>query len=327
MLTHEALVREAAIAGLRAEPLEKAAWLLQILDSVRSHPFLKERVALKGGTALNLFVFDVPRLSVDVDLNYVGASGREAMLQERPDVEQALQAVFARLGLRVRRVPTEHAGGKWRLSYDAASGQSGSLEFGLNYLMRTPLWPGKVRDSHAVGPFRASNVPVLDVHELAAGKLAALFGRNTSRDLFDVRLLLRDSRLDLQRLRLGSVVYGGCNRRDWRQISIDDISADPVDVERRLLPMLRGDIVPQRSQIAAWSQKLEEECRDLLSGILPLSDDEMGFLDSLNDQGEIVPDRLTNDEDLKMIVSGHPGLQWKALNVRERVRTGHDRAS
>ena len=43
---------------------------------MRTHPFLGTRMALKGGTALNLFVLDFPRLSVDIDLNYVGSSDR-----------------------------------------------------------------------------------------------------------------------------------------------------------------------------------------------------------------------------------------------------------
>jgi predicted nucleotidyltransferase component of viral defense system len=328
MLSHGALLREAAATGFQAEPLEKAARLLQILESIRSHPFLKNRLALKGGTALNLFLFDVPRLSVDVDLNYTGASDRETMLLERPQVEQALQAVFGRLGLRVRRVPTEHAGGKWRLSYETLSGRPGSLEVDLNFLMRTPLWPCQVRDSRAVGPFRATAIPVLDIHELAGGKLAALFGRNASRDLFDVRNLLRDPGLDHQCLRLAFVVYGGCSRRDWRTISLDDARADPVDVERQLIPMLRNQVGPDhligpgRSGIAAWSQELEAECRELLAGVLPLSDEEVAFLSLLNDQGEIAPDRLAQDAEMKAIIRGHPGLHWKALNVRERMKRG-----
>ena len=125
MLTPAELQREAAATGFRAEALEKVIRLLEVLDGVRSHPFLKSRMVLKGGTALNLFVLDVPRLSVDIDLNYIGAADRETMLAERPKVEQALQAVFGRLGLQVKRVPSDHAGGKWRLSYTSVDGRSG----------------------------------------------------------------------------------------------------------------------------------------------------------------------------------------------------------
>jgi len=54
----------------------------------------------------------VPRLSVDVDLNYVGAADRESMLAERPKLELALQAVCGREGLTVKSLPAERAGGK-----------------------------------------------------------------------------------------------------------------------------------------------------------------------------------------------------------------------
>ena len=112
MLDLSALQREAAATGFRTESLEKVIRLLDVLEGIRSHPFLKSRLALKGGTALNLFVLDVPRLSVDIDLNYIGTAEREPMLAERPQVELALQAVCGRLGLQTRRVPGEHAGGK-----------------------------------------------------------------------------------------------------------------------------------------------------------------------------------------------------------------------
>jgi hypothetical protein len=171
MLTEAELLREAADSGFRAEILEKVFRLTELLETLRSHPFLKTRIALKGGTALNLFVFDLPRLSVDVDLNYVGSADVEGMNRERPSVEQAIQAVCGRLGIAVRRTPSGHAGGKWRLTYGGVRG-TGTLELDVNFLLRTPLWPVASADSHTVGSFSASAVPVLDPHELAAGKLA-----------------------------------------------------------------------------------------------------------------------------------------------------------
>jgi predicted nucleotidyltransferase component of viral defense system len=92
-ISREALLVEAEATGFRAEILEKVIHLIHLLEGFRSHPFLKDRLALKGGTALNLFVFDLPRLSVDIDLNYVGSHEREVMLAERPKLEEAIRMV------------------------------------------------------------------------------------------------------------------------------------------------------------------------------------------------------------------------------------------
>jgi len=324
MLTEAELKREAAVTGFRVEVLEKVIRLVELLETLRSHPFLKPRVALKGGTALNLFVFDVPRLSVDIDLNYIGAADRKTMLADRPKVDQAIQAVCGRLGIQVKRVPLDHAGGKWRLSYTTVSGRPGTLELDVNFMLRTPLWPHAVSGSRPVGSFAATDVPVLDEHELAAGKLAALFGRNASRDLFDVRELLRRGRLDRARLRLGFVVYGGINRRDWRDVSLDDVQADPDEVDRLLIPMLRGDVAPARDQIVEWTAQLVSDCKDLLSILLPLEAKEREFLDRLNDHGEIAPELLTDDARLQGVIRAHPGLLWKALNVKKHFGPSRD---
>lgn len=63
MLSEADLQREAAATGFRVEALEKVVRLLELLEGFRSHPFLKPRLVLKGGTAINLFVFDVPRVT------------------------------------------------------------------------------------------------------------------------------------------------------------------------------------------------------------------------------------------------------------------------
>ncbi len=317
MLNENDLNREAAAAGFRPEALEKVIRLIELLEGLRSHPFLKSRIALKGGTAFNLFVFDVPRLSVDIDLNYIGALDRKTMLDERPKVDQAIQAVCGRQRLQTKRVPADHAGGKWRLSYTTITGRPGAIEVDVNFMLRTPLWPPSIIDSKRIGSFGATQIPVLDIHELAAGKLAALFARAASRDVFDVHELLGATSVDRTKLRLGFVVYGGINRRDWRTVSLDDVKADPVDVERQLLPLLRANLAPSREHVVEWSKQLESECRDRLSVVLPLTPEEVEFLSRLNDRGEVAPGLLTADVTLQSTISAHPGLQWKAQNVRK----------
>ncbi len=116
-ISKERLIADAEGAGFRAEVLEKVILLLNLLDEFRSHHFLRKRLVLKGGSALNLFVFELPRLSVDIDLNYIGAPDRATMLEERPKIEKAIGAVCVKCGFTVRRIPQEHAGGKWLLNY------------------------------------------------------------------------------------------------------------------------------------------------------------------------------------------------------------------
>jgi len=315
-LTPESLAREAAATDFGAEPLEKVFRLLALLETLHSHPFLKTRIALKGGTALNLFHFDVPRLSVDIDLNYIGAADRETMLAERPKIEEAVQAVCSREGLALRRMPPDHAGGKWRLAYAGSQGTPGSLELDVNFMLRTPLWPCAMAEPRPVGSFQAAPVRLLDLHELAAGKLAALLARSASRDVFDARALLVAPGLDPARLRLGFVVYGGINRKDWRTVSAADVQADPDEVRVSLIPMLRADLAPARREVPAWTGKLVAECRERLAVLLPLNEAELEFLRRLNEGGEIAPELIAADPAMQATVREHPGLGWKALNVR-----------
>jgi predicted nucleotidyltransferase component of viral defense system len=321
MMSLAELMRVAEMTGFQLEALERVACLFEILESLRSHPFLQHRIALKGGTALNAFVLPLPRLSVDIDLNYIGSGNREVMLAERPKVEQAVAAVCSRLGIQIKRMPAEHAGGKWQLSCRSGSGRPISLALDMNFLMRMPLWPYVLMDSQPIGSLRAERVPVLDLHELAAGKLTALFSRNTGRDLFDACNLLQHEGLDQNRLRLGFVVYGGTSRRDWRTISLKDVKADLNDVSNQLIPMLQSDRAPAKRQVGIWTKKLIQDCRKLTAKLLPLQSNEMEFLDRLNGAGEIAPELLSDDAAMQTIISAHPALQWKAQNVREYMKS------
>jgi hypothetical protein len=264
-------------------------------------------------------VFDLPRLSVDIDLNYIGAADRETMLAERPRVEKALFQVAERLGLTVRRAPSEHAGGKWRLSYISVLGRGATIEVDVNYILRVPIWEPSRGESRAFIGHRVEGVKLLDPHELAAGKLAALLARGASRDLFDARELLALDRFDLDKLRLAFVVYGGINRVDWRGVSPDHVTTTVSDVRRQLLPMLRQDIRPVENQVEAWTAALIEETRARLSKVLPLAENERRVLDRLNGDGEIEADLLTSDAALHHRIEANPGLRWKAWNVKNHA--------
>jgi predicted nucleotidyltransferase component of viral defense system len=317
ILSREALASASKATGFHEEYLEKSIRLLYLLDKIKNDSFMRGKFALKGGTALNLFLLNLPRLSVDVDLNYIGSPEREQMLQERPKIEQALQAICISEGFMVRRIPEEHAGGKWILGYNSSLGSGSHLELDINFMLRLPLWEVESIDSQPLSGYMVKAVPVLDKHELVAGKHVALLTRQTARDLLDASQLFASVLLDSEKLRLAFVVYGGMSRKDWRNVSLDDISYNLNEVANNLLPTLRGQDVAGIKDTKAWADDLVAGCRQALSVVLPMRENENEFIEMLNDKGEIHPELLTADESMMDRIVGQPGLLWKAQNVRE----------
>ena len=311
-LSRERLLREAGTTGFRPESLEKVIRLIGLLNGIFRHADLRERLVLKGGTALNLFIFDVPRLSVDIDLNYIGAAERKAMAEQRPVLEAKLQAVFEADDFSVRRTPAEHAGGKWQLRYQGAQGQGGNLEVDLNFLHRIPLDPVQVMDSKPLGSFQAKGIPVLGVHDLAAGKLVALLDRCAARDVFDAAGLFAHASLDVEHLRLPFVVTGAMSRdMDLRTATPERAMDALVDFDRMVRPLLR------QGAHDADPETIRAKAKEGLAQLLPLRPHEIAFVEALWERGEIHPDLLTPDPGAQARIAAMPLLLWKAQNVRQ----------
>ena len=295
--------------------IEKVLRLLGILELFFSNPVLKDKYVLKGGTALNLFYFQLPRLSVDIDLNYLGLD-REIMLADRREHESVLSELLTANGYNLKRVPEEHAGGKWRLGYRSYSGITQNIELDLNYMHRIALMPVEKRSSFPLGTFKVDNIPVLDIHELAAGKLCALIARCKPRDLFDAYRLLNCTELDLQILRRCFVVYAAFNKVDFSEVSgLEELKFDTQQFRQELMETLSHGSVNDTPQV--YLEKLLTGCRDKLNTVLPFSDVESEFLTAVNKRGEIKVELLDNSVPWCDAISKHPMLQWKVFNVRK----------
>ncbi|MDI6804213.1 MAG: nucleotidyl transferase AbiEii/AbiGii toxin family protein [Bacteroidota bacterium] len=123
MFSKEYLTKLSDKSGFRHDSLQKQMMLLDLLREINRHPLLSKQFVLKGGTAINLFWFQLPRLSVDIDLNYIGNPDRETMLKDRPKLEQEMKRLIQSRGISVENAPAdEHAGAKWRLRAPSAFG-------------------------------------------------------------------------------------------------------------------------------------------------------------------------------------------------------------
>ncbi|MCP4901000.1 MAG: nucleotidyl transferase AbiEii/AbiGii toxin family protein [bacterium] len=318
MITSRGINELAVETGFRPDVVEKVLRLHGILGRLAAHPTTQGGWVLKGGTAINLLHLDVPRLSVDIDLNFVGTRDVEEMRLARPDFERALSACCERENCSVRRAPSEHAGGKFRLRFPSLVGGSQSLEIDVSYVSRVPLL-GIEQRSVRFPPNSKLGVPTLKLEELAAGKFTALLQRTVARDAYDAAGLLElaPDLLSRQEFRIAFVCYMAASRFDVRSLVPDRGTLDERAVRLELEPMLRrvdGEHEKTSESLLAW---MEEKLGSSEAALVVWSDGERDFLDGLLSEGIIRSEGLTDDPELQERIRAQPMLQWKAKNVRE----------
>lgn len=151
--------------------------------------------ALKGGTAINLFVRDMPRLSVDIDLAFVPIGDRALALEE---IGAALGRISEALagrpyGYRVS-VGKRQDGSAYGL---LVSDRAAEIKIEVSPVLRGSVYPESMRRivDRAEADFGFAEVPVVSFADLYAGKIVAALDRQHPRDLFDVKLLLAEEGL------------------------------------------------------------------------------------------------------------------------------------
>jgi hypothetical protein len=169
---------------------DRVRLLVEILPVLAREP----RFALKGGTAINLFERDLPRLSVDIDLAWLPVND---FAQDTKLIAAALSELADALRSRPLQLQVQASASEGATTTRlVASRCRARVQIETTPVMRGVVHP--VREM-VVRPrveevFGFAQVQVLDFADLYAGKLAAALSRQHPRDIFDVGLLLRDER-------------------------------------------------------------------------------------------------------------------------------------
>ncbi len=169
----------------------------QVQLLVRTLPFIakQEAFALKGGTAINLFYRDMPRLSVDIDLTYLPLQDRPTTLK---GINETLEAIRADIegslkGVKVSRIAGGDNGDTRILVRDRGAEikiETSPVARGTVHAPRTMAVSDVVQEQ-----FGFAEMPVLAFEDLFGGKLHAAVDRQHPRDLFDVKLLYENEGL------------------------------------------------------------------------------------------------------------------------------------
>ncbi|MBA1334260.1 MAG: hypothetical protein HPY66_1969 [Firmicutes bacterium] len=120
--------------GFVRDTLEKVYRLADILEYLNTNPLLKESLALKGGTAINLTIFNLPRLSVDIDPDYLKADSKEEMLKNREIINSTVTRYMLSQGYtQSPKTKTHHSLNSWVYEYINTGGNKDIIKLEINY--------------------------------------------------------------------------------------------------------------------------------------------------------------------------------------------------
>jgi hypothetical protein len=163
--------------------------------------------ALKGGTAINLFVRDLPRLSVDIDLAYLPVAGRQESLAAIDAAMKRLGAAIADglPGVRVHEVVNRAEKIVTKLTVQSAAAQ---IKIEVTPVLRGTVFAPEQRSVSATteGEIGYASTQVVSFADLYGGKIVAALDRQHPRDLFDAAQLLAHEGIS-DELRAAFIVY------------------------------------------------------------------------------------------------------------------------
>ncbi|RWQ45680.1 MAG: nucleotidyl transferase AbiEii/AbiGii toxin family protein [Mesorhizobium sp.] len=216
----------------------QVALLVQTIPAVAE----EKDFALKGGTAINLFVRDMPRLSVDIDLTFLPVLPRDESLAV---IEAALLRIKKRIEESVADVRVfesrQNDGSLTRLTVQDKNRTQIKIE--VTPVLRGCVFAPETRSvSEAVeDEFGFAEIQVVSFADLYAGKIMAALDRQHPRDLFDIRDLLANEGISNE-LRQAFIVYLISHGRPIAEVLASGQKDIAVEYEKNFAGMTEEDL-------------------------------------------------------------------------------------
>jgi predicted nucleotidyltransferase component of viral defense system len=289
------------------DTLEKALRLADVLAYLNANPITKDKLALKGGTAINLTVFSLPRLSVDIDLDFCVNVGRDEMREQRAvisaDIKTYMQSQGYALGPQSKEY---HCLDSFVFTYKNLGGVIDNIMLEINYSLRCHIFEPKKR-TVLTDVIDKISINTLEPMEIFAAKINALLSRAAARDLYDTYNMVKYGLFDNERelLRKCVVMYTAISQ----EVIPNEYNIDRVDaitmrkIKTDLLPVVKkGEFVRL--------DDMKKEVKGFLAELLQLSDDEKEFLKLFNKK-RFAPRLVFDDENIIERLNKHPMILWK----------------
>ncbi len=285
---------------------EQTFLMLRTLSSVAS----EKCFALKGGTAINLFLRDMPRLSVDVDLTYLPLEARGTSLE---NIGQALQRISQAIQISLPEVRVQkslHPELK-TVTKLVVKEKNVSIKIEVNLVIRGSVYSC---DERSLSPkaeklFNLSaTITTSSLADLYGGKICAALDRQHPRDLFDIKLLMGNEGFTPE-IRKAFLVYLISHDRPMNEL----LSPVKKDIRAIYESEFEG-----MSEVSLSLQDLLEAREWIITHSKDkLTDHEKQFLLSMKEGN---PDwNLLGIPGAEQL----PAPQWKLLNIRKMEKKTH----
>lgn len=280
--------------------------LLQILPIIAEH----KQFALKGGTAINLFIRDMPRLSVDIDLTFLPILDREKTLTAINDdlikIEERIRNSIATC--KVHRIQNSVSK---KVEGLVASTPKAQVKIEPNTVFRGTVFPCQRVSlcEIAKNEFSAdTTIQMVSLADVFGGKICAMLDRQHPRDIFDVKLLLENEGITLE-IRQAFLVYLSTHNRPMHEL----LNPTLCDIK----PLFKNEFKGMSSIVVSCEELEVARSRAIETIRRELTDSEREFLLSLKSgqpNWALLP--IQGLEEL-------PAIKWKLQNIAQMERRKH----
>ena len=294
--------------GFVRDTFEKVLRLKEILRYLNKEEYLREHLLLKGGTAINLTVFNLPRLSVDIDMDYTPNDTKEDMLEAREKITTLIKDYMEAEGYQLSKGSRfTHSLDAFYYQYQNAGGNRDMIKIELNYSLR----------AHIVEPVHRRILPEvfddgLEIRmvapmEIFAAKGNALISRAAARDLYDWGNLIAENLFADERdmfrkcFAFYTTISAETVNRDFDISAIDSLKFDKI----------RRDLFPVLSKKDNFKlDERKQQAKDYIADLMQLTDQEQEYMDRFIAK-EYVPELLFDDKEIVERIKEHPMALWK----------------
>lgn len=244
----------------------------QVSLLVRVLPLIAQEdcFALKGGTAINLFIREMPRLSVDIDLTYVPVHSRDESLKAIDAALKRIAETAASMSPADDVVPSS-PNAEGVVTKLLARGDNVQVKIEVTPVLRGCVYEPEVQtvSSTVEDRFGFAEMRLVSFADLYGGKIVAALDRQHPRDLFDIRDLLANEGIS-DELRRAFIVYLLSHDRPMHEVLAPKLKDIAQEYERGFVgmtetPVELGELLSARQAlIDEIVGRMPEEHRDFL---------------------------------------------------------------